>query len=387
MHPATVSLASDGLVFRAFRTVGAATAEQVRPLRGIVTLILVTWVPLAVLCALDGTLVGGGVEVPFLSDPAVNARLLVALPLLLLGEIKFASVARMLFDLIRERHLVPEAELPALDARVERLVHERDSWLVEGLIIAGSAALMWFTRDMLVTERIGTHATWMGAGTTLSRAGWYYASVSLFVANVLGLRWVWWIITWTRFLTGFLRPRIVVIPGHPDQHGGLAFLTIVQSAFALVLAALATTVAGRLAFELLHDGATLAQVRVPAIVVLVLALLVMFGPLFLFAGRMARLKRQALMQYDGLGQQLVSGFERKWLGADRTDEPFLGSPDPSTYTDYVSVYASLRLMKPTPLDPRRAIGAILLVLAPFVPLLLTVMSLKEVLVRMVKLVM
>lgn len=387
MHPATVSIAANGLVFRALRGVGATSADTVRPFRSVLLLFLLTWVPLAVLTLLDGTFMGTAVQVPFLRDPAVQARLLAALPLLLIAEAKVSRVAQMALALIGERRLLPEADMPALDARVDQLVRERDSWPVELLIIVGTVVLMWFSKDAILAERMGAHTSWLGDGGALSRAGWWYFLVSGVVVNVIGMRWIWWLFIWTRFLVGFLRPRLVVSPGHPDLHGGLAFLTMVQSGFAPVLAALAATVSGRLGLELLYDGATLAAVKVPAAVVVVLAVLVMFLPLLLFVGRVLGEKKRALLQYDGLGQQLVAGFERKWLGAARTDEPLLGSGDPSTYTDYVAVYASLRQMQPSPLDVRRAIPATLLVAAPFLPLLFTELSLKELLLRMLKLVM
>lgn len=387
MHPATVSIAAGGLVFRLLRSVGATSADTVRPLRSVLLLFLVTWLPLAVLALIDGTFMGTAVQVPFLRDPAVQARLLVGLPLMLLAEAKVSRVAQTTLGFIRDRRLVPEAELPALDARVEQMVRERDSWTVELLIIVGTVVLMWLAKDVIVAERMGTHTSWLGEGGSLSWAGWWYFSVSGVVMNVIGIRWLWWVFIWTRFLVGFLRPRLVVSPGHPDLHGGLAFLTMAQTGFALVFASLAATVAGRLGFELIHDGATLDGVKLPVAVVLLLAALVMFLPLLLFAGRIMALKRRALLEYDALGQRLVAGFEHKWLGAARTDEPLLGSGDPSTYTDFVAVYASLRQMQPSPLDVRRAVPALLLVAVPFLPLLFTEMSLKDIVLRMLKLVM
>jgi hypothetical protein len=279
------------------------------------------------------------------------------------------------------------SELPALDDRATQLVRERDAWPVDLVIIAGTVAAMWLGKEAILAERIGAHTSWLGSGEVLSRAGWWYFMVSAVVLNVIGLRWLWWVFVWTRFLVGFLRRHLVVSPGHPDLHGGLAFLTMVQSGFGPPLTALAATVSGRLGFELLYDGATLDVVKVPAAVVMVLAFVVMFLPLLLFSGRILGRKRRAMLQYDALGQQLVAGFEQKWLGAARTDEPLLGSSDPSTYTDYIAVYASLREMKPSPLDVRRALPALVMVAAPFLPLLLTELSLKEIALRMLKLVM
>jgi len=387
MHPATVSVAAGGLVFRTLRSVGATSADTVRPLRSILLLLLVTWLPLAVLTLVDGTFMGTGVEVPFLRDTAVQARLLVSLPLLLIAEAVVSRVARMALEHIRDRRLVPEAELPALGTRVEQLVRERDSWPVELLIIVGTVVLLWFSKDAIVAERMGASSSWLGGVGALTRAGWWYFLVSAVVVNVIGIRWIWWGFIWTRFLVGFLRPILVVSPGHPDLHGGLAFLTIVQSGLAPVFASLAATVAGQLGFELIHRGATLDGVKLPVAVVLLLAALVMFLPLLLFGRRIVALKRRALLEYDALGHQLVAGFEQKWFGAARTDEPLLGSSDPSTYADFVAAYASLRQMQPSPLDLRRAVPALLMGAVPFLPLLFTEMSLKDIVTRMLTLVM
>ena len=81
----------------------------------------------------------------------------------------------------------------------------------------------------------------------------------------------------------------------------------------------------------------------------------------------------------------MNNFEQKWLGAERTSEPLLGNADPSTLADFTTSYGSVRLMKPMPLDIRRMVPALLVVMLPFVPLALMVMSLADVLKRMMKL--
>lgn len=390
MHPALVSFASGGLLFRALRGVGAASTDQVRPLRSILLVFLVTWVPLLVLSVLEGTAMGSAVDVPFLHDPAVHARLLVSVPLLILAEVIVSKMARGTIEIIRTRRLIADEDLPALDAALERLVSARDSIVADVSMIALVAAGLWFSRGAFIAARVLEHTSWIGttSGTpVLSRAGWWFFLVSFFVSGVLALRWAWWVFIWTRFLLGFLRPRLVVSPGHPDQHGGLAFLTMTQGAFALVFTALAATVAGRLGYEMLYQGATLAEVRMPAIVLIVFAVLVMFGPLVLFAGRLGKLKRGALMGYDALGQGLVADFERKWLGGRHGDGPLLGDPDPSTLADFATSYAAVRQMRPMPIDLRRAVPAIVTVAAPFLPLLLLAMSLVDILKRMLKLLM
>ena len=162
MHPALVSFASGGLLFRALRGVGAASAERVRPGRSILLMFLVTWVPLLVFSVLEGTAMASAVDVPFLRDPAVHARLLVAVPLLILAEVIVSKMAQGTIEIIRTRRLIADEDLPALDAALERLVSARDSIVADVLIIALVAAALWFSRDAIVAARVLDHTSWIG---------------------------------------------------------------------------------------------------------------------------------------------------------------------------------------------------------------------------------
>jgi hypothetical protein len=53
--------------------------------------------------------------------------------------------------------------------------------------------------------------------------------------------------------------------------------------------------------------------------------------------------------------------------------------DPSTVTDFASIHANVLRLRAIPIEPRELISFVVLVALPFVPLLLTEMSLKELL--------
>src|SRR5262252_10037298 len=53
--------------------------------RRIIALVLITWLPLAVLTLIEGNAMGG-VDVPFFKHLAVHVRFLIALPLLIVAE-------------------------------------------------------------------------------------------------------------------------------------------------------------------------------------------------------------------------------------------------------------------------------------------------------------
>ena len=88
------------------------------------------------------------------------------------------------------------------------------------------------------------------------------------------------------------------------------------------------------------------------------AALVMFGPLLFFAPVVARARRQALVGYDRLGQEMLSTFEARWLGG-KSDGALLGDADPSSLIDFAGAYDEVRKTKPIPLDIRRAFPALL----------------------------
>ncbi|HEX5632256.1 MAG TPA: hypothetical protein VFX50_03475 [Gemmatimonadales bacterium] len=384
LQPITASIASGGLVFGVLRRLGMVSDGTLKPGRGIAFIILVTWVPLAVLCALDGTLVGT-VQVPFLRDPAVHARLLLALPLLLVAEVVVTLMARRSIGELEDRRLLREEDRADLQAAVDRMVRARDSRMVELIILVGAAALLWLSRHSVIADRVVGASSWLGTAGGLSRAGNWYFTVSLYVSMALAWRWAWWIFLWTRFLVGFLRKRVRVQPGHADGYAGLAFLTTTQGALCLVLAAVSVTAAGRLAGLLLHDELPIKSVIPPAAVVVVFALAVMFGPLLLFAPIVGRAKRRTLLGYDRLGQELVTGFDARWISGRQGTEELLGGPDPSTLIDFAGAYEEVRKTKAMPVDPRRASGAIAAVVLPFLPLALLVMPAKELLKQVVKL--
>ena len=55
--------------------------------RRMIIMPLISWLPLLLMSALGGQVVGGGIMVPFLSDLGVHVRFLLALPLLIAAEV------------------------------------------------------------------------------------------------------------------------------------------------------------------------------------------------------------------------------------------------------------------------------------------------------------
>ncbi len=108
-------------------------------------------------------------------------------------------------------------------------------------------------------------------------------------------------------------------------------------------------------------------------------------PLLMFTRKLARAKRRGLGEYGQLAQDYVDEFEQKWVNRDPAEnDELLGSGDIQSLADLGNSYAIVGEMRFVPVrltDVTRLAAA---TAAPFVPLLLTVFSLEELVMRLVK---
>src|SRR5438094_5644002 len=85
--PQAFSLVLGGPLFQLLRRAHLSDDALMMVRQRIIVIALFAWLPLLVLSALEGQMVGGSVAVPFLLDVEVHIRLLVALPLLVIAEL------------------------------------------------------------------------------------------------------------------------------------------------------------------------------------------------------------------------------------------------------------------------------------------------------------
>jgi hypothetical protein len=114
---------------------------------------------------------------------------------------------------------------------------------------------------------------------------------------------------------------------------------------------------------------------------------VVLGPLLMFTPKLAAGKIEGLADYGLVAQHYVDGFERKWvLGEHGPSEELLGSGDIQSLADMGNSYAMVRDMRPVPfgLDDISRLAAA--TAPPLLPLLLTIFSPEELLLRIVKVV-
>ena len=92
--------------------------------------------------------------------------------------------------------------------------------------------------------------------------------------------------------------------------------------------------AGLIANHIFYDGKTLLDFKPEIVAAVVFLLLLVLGPLCVFAPRLAQVKRQGLLEYGALASRYVDEFDQKWLrGGAPLDEPLVGSGDIQSLND------------------------------------------------------
>ncbi len=351
----------------------------------IIVIALLAWLPLLLLSALEGQLIGGSVAVPFLMDVEVHIKFLVALPLMVGAELVVHRRMRLLVKQFLDRNLIPERAMPRFDAAIHSAFRLRNSTLAEVLLLAlvYGLGILVIWRHYMALDAPTWFATPSAEGSSLSFAGMWYAYLSLPIFQFLLIRWYFRLFVWARFLWQVSRIDLNLVPTHPDRTGGLGFLAATSYAFIPLLMAHGAIVAGNLANRIFHLGATLPEFKGEIFLLVVWLLFIVLGPLLVFAPQLAAAKRMGLREYGVLAQRYVREFDAKWLrGGAPADEPFVGSADVQSLADIGNSFEVVRTMKAAPVSKEAILRLAAAVLVPIVPLLLTMMPWEELLKRL-----
>jgi len=381
-NPPDFSLVLGGPLFQLLRRAHLADDALMMVRQRVVVIALFAWLPLLVLSAVEGRMLGASVAVPFLLDVEVHIRFLVAMPLLILAELVVHRRMRPLVQQFLERKLVPESEMPRFEAALASAFRLRNSVLAEVLLIAFvyGVGILIVWRHYVALDTATWYATPSAEGPKFSLAGTWYAYVSVPFFQFLLMRWYFRLFVWMRFLWQVSRIELNLVPTHPDRVGGLNFLANTVYAFAVLTVAHGALLAGHLANRIFFVGAALTQFKAEIAVMVVFLLCVVLGPLLVFAPQLAAAKRKGLREYGTLAERYVREFDVKWLrGGAPADEPLVGSADIQSLADLGNSYEVVRTMRIAPVtrDAILRLGAATLL--PIVPLLLTMMPLEELL--------
>ena len=338
-----------------------------------VLLAVVTWLPLLVLAAVEGVAWGDAVQVPFVKDYLPYGQLLIAIPVLVLGEISVGRHLMRAVTELRTSEVLDVNDRPALESVLGRTVERwRGRSVNAALVILTCVA----TVVSLLEAREWLTGGWQVAGDGMTMAGWWYLMVSLPVMRFLALRWLWRLLLWAWVLWRVSRLELQPRPAHPDRAGGLAFLGGTQAAFGVLVFAFGVQLSCLMADAVHFRQTELTAFRGELVVYVVIAVGVLVLPLLVFAPKLARAREEYLLFLSDSAHRGAGDLARK-LRASETGE--LPADAVSGLSDFGALYENARLMRPVPMELQHVLGLALAAAVPFLPLVFLVMPAREVL--------
>ena len=253
------------------------------------------------------------------------------------------------------------------------------------LVYVVGVGFLWRTQVALdVSSWYGTSS---GGRLRPSLAGWWMGCVSLPLFQFLLLRWYFRLFIWARFLWQISRIDLKFMPTHPDRCGGLGFLSSVSYAFTPVLLAQGALLAGFIGNRIFFAGAQLPQFKVEIIALVAVMVSAILGPLLVFGPQLEAAKRQGLRELGTLAQRYAHEFDHKWLrGGAPPDEPLIGSADIQSLADLGNSFEVVKGMRLAPFTLQTVLQLAVTTVVPVVPLALTMISLEELLMRLLTIV-
>lgn len=368
--------------------------------RRVVSLTLIAWLPLLLLSIAQGHAWGTGVGLPFLGDFGMHARLLVALPLLIIAEPLINQRARVAVNQFVARDLIPDTERVTFDRAIGSALRLRNSVIAEALLLALIYGIVFLSLNRQVPlEKLLDAVTGGLQPTTwyealgpdkvlgLTAAGWWMTLVSLPLFQLLLLRWYYRILIWARFLWQVSRMKLRLMPLNPDRCGGLGFLNNVEHGFTPILLAQGAVLSGVMANNIFYEGAKLAQFKVTLVGLVAVMLFVVLGPLLVFTPQLLAAKRKGMREYGALAQRYTSMFDQKWLRTTPGEsEPLLGSADFQSLADLGNSYSIVADMRSVPFAMRTVLALTAITVLPVAPLLLTMIPFEELLDKLLKMI-
>jgi hypothetical protein len=350
----------------------------------VLVITLFTWLPLAMLSALDGQLFGSQ-TLTFLHDIELHVRLLVALPVLIFAELE---VHRRIGPALRhfvDRGVVTAEDTPRFYAAVAAAKRAQNSlWLEIALVLLVYTAGHWIWQQNVALRTVTWYAFPEKGALHLTHAGYWYVFASIPIFQFIVFRWYLRLVIWFWLLWRVSRLKLHLLPAHPDRAGGIGFLGPSSYAFGPFLFAQGASLAGMLASRVFYQGQNLLSFKVTIATVVGFLGLVVVVPLTMFTPLLVQTKRSGLSAYGALATVYVDAFDKKWIRGGAKGESILGAADIQSLADLGNSYQVIREMRPVPFglaDVGQLVAAVALPIMPLVP---TIVPLDELLIRVIK---
>jgi hypothetical protein len=352
----------------------------------VVVAVLVTWLPLVILAAFQNMAIGRSRAESFLADAGVQARFLIALPVVLVYSGRVSTELHAMVEHFLNARLITESQRERFMGNLNLVMKLGHSRLAEGIILASVYVVQAFLILALVSSRLPPSWRILGAeGHRLpSLAGLWFAAISEPIYGFVFCRFLYRIGLWWMFLWKTSQLDLQLDGAHPDLAGGIGFLGMTLDRFKEVAFAISTSFAGGLANVVLLTGAEVSRYKFEILFLVALTVALFAGPLFFFYGLLVGTRFRDTLRYWALWQGLQRQFEQKWLRHRPVEPDMLGVQDFSEATDLSQILERVQQMGVVPFRRRQLWPLLLAAALPFLAVLTMDVPLEEMIKRLAK---
>jgi hypothetical protein len=285
-----------------------------------------------------------------------------------------------------ERRIIAPEDMPKFEVAIGSAIRACNSRKMEiALLILVYTLGLWIWRSQIATTTASWYAIPTGGQLHLTLSGYWYAFVSIPIFQFILLRWYLRFFIWFQFLWRVSKLNLHLIATHPDRAAGLGFLGGSSYAFGPILFAQGTLLAGLIAGRILYEGQHLMAFKVEAGMFVAFFMLFILSPLLMFTPHLALAKRKGLSEYGSLASRYVQKFEEKWVHELASSEEYLlGTGDIQSLADLANSFAVVQETRLVPFGLKDVARLAAATAAPLLPLVLTIISLEELIIRLVK---
>jgi len=331
--------------------------------------------------------VGTRVRIPFLYDVIQHVRFLVVLPIAILAESYISPRFTSVLNRFLRARIVSDEDVQRFMQAISRATAIKNSVLAEVLIVALAYLYMLFRLERSLPAEL---TTWNNPGSAMAASSapveFWYLWVSMPLFTFFWIRWIWRQGVWASLLFKISRLDLRVTSTHGDHAGGLAFVAVGQRRFALLVFAIGSVISASIGEEVLFAGASVSAFESEVVALFLICIAIVMGPLMPFTAPLIRAKLRDFGTYWTLSSEYAQDFDDKWIAAKgRRRGLILGSADVQSLSDMKNSYEGISDMR-TILPDRRSISVLLIAyLLPLVPLIATVMPLRQIVIQLFKL--
>jgi len=380
--PASFSLFEGGPVYRLEQKLGLVRDGRKRSGHLALFVLLIAWAPMPLLAAAQGLAIGPTRLESFLLDFAINVRLLVTMPVFLLGEAICRAQLITVVQQFVEAGLVKDESRAQFDATVRDTVRLTRFWRTDAVLV--SLAYLHSAGALVVLLFELQESTWrvpMKDGHAfISLAGGWFFLVAFPLYSFLMWRWLLRIALWWRLLWKISRLDLRLSPSHRDGAGGLEFLSNSLGAFAPYVFGVTSLAAAIVADFVVYEGDSPLQYQWHVVGLVAFLIILVAGPALFFLRSLYKAREEAIFRYGALASRDIQRIEEKWL----TEGPVSGDTE-SSMPDFRSIthlghsVTAVHKMSLIPVNKEDVILLVIIALLPFIPVLATQVPIGEIL--------